>query len=259
MNLEALRAELAEGVIRPAYLVVGEEPLLRDDALALLRDAVLAGAPEDFNFDRLDGETTPPAALLDAVGSLPVMAARRLVVLREPEAARGRAKALTDAVLEAVTSARDRVDSVLVVVAAKADRRSRWVKAFKEPAAELRCDSPRTAREVAAFVRAEAKRQGVSIERAAVDLLVERVGPQLLLLRGELEKAALLAGAVIERCHVAAGTSDVAEESIWALTDAIGDGRGADALVVLAKLLKSGAAAPQLLGTLAAHFRKLLR
>ena len=77
MNPAELRGELAAGTIRPAYLIVGEEPLLRDDALRELREAVLAPGTEDFNLDRLDGETARPAALLDAVGTLPVMAPRR--------------------------------------------------------------------------------------------------------------------------------------------------------------------------------------
>lgn len=261
MNLAELREELSAGVIRPAYLVVGEEPLLRDDALALLREAVLAGAPEDFNFDRLDGESARPAALLDAVGTLPVMAERRLVILREPESARGSAKELTDAVAEAVLALGAGSDAVLVVMAAKADRRARWTQAFQDPAAEVRCDPPRGGRELAIFVRQEAKRQGVAIERGAVELLAERVGPQLLFLRREIEKAALLAGPgePVTRDHVAAGTCNVAEEPIWDLTDAIGEGRVADALMALAKILRGGAAAPQVLGALAAHFRKLLR
>ena len=55
MTLEELRASLAAGSLRPAYLIAGEEPLQRDEALAALREHVLAGAPVDFNLDRLDG------------------------------------------------------------------------------------------------------------------------------------------------------------------------------------------------------------
>jgi DNA polymerase-3 subunit delta len=113
----------------------------------------------------------------------------------------------------------------------------------------------------AAFIREEAKRQRVTLDPASVELLAERVGPQLLMLRGEIGKAALFAGigAPVLPEHVAAGTSDLAEESIWDLTDAIGEGRGADALESLAKILSAGAAPPQVLGALASHFRKLLR
>jgi DNA polymerase-3 subunit delta len=67
--------------VRPAYLVAGEEPLLRDDALAALRGAVLADAAVDFNLDRLDGDSVKPGVLTDAVRTLPVMAPRRLVIV----------------------------------------------------------------------------------------------------------------------------------------------------------------------------------
>ena len=51
----------------------------------------------------------------------------------------------------------------------------------------------------------------------------------------------------------------MAEEPIWDLTDAIGEGRAGDALAVLGKLLHGGAPPPVLLGSLASHFRRLLR
>ena len=74
MNVAELRKELSAGRTRPAYLVVGGEPLLRDDALRLLREAVLTPGTEDFNFDRLEGARARPAAILDSVGTLPVSA-----------------------------------------------------------------------------------------------------------------------------------------------------------------------------------------
>ena len=40
MKAGALQAELEQGRVRPAYLLAGDEALLRDDALAALRKAV---------------------------------------------------------------------------------------------------------------------------------------------------------------------------------------------------------------------------
>ncbi len=261
MNLEELGAELEAGRIRPAYLLAGEEALLRDDALAALRRAVLAQGPEDFNLDRLSGDAATPAVVRDAVAALPMMSPRRLVVLREPEARRGSARALTDGLAELVPEVLGQDQTVLVVIAGKADKRQRWVKAFSDPAATVDCTAPSKGRALAAFVRAEAKRQGLSLERGVAELLCERVGPQLLLLRQEIAKAALLGGegSKIQLAHVEASTGHVAEEPIWDLTDAIGEGRTADALALLGRMLDGGAPAPVVLGTLAAHFRKLLR
>ncbi len=149
---------------------------------------------------------------------------------------------------------------MLAVISAKVDKRERWVKAFGSHAF-VECDPPRRAREVVSFVRAEAERQGVDIARGVAEALAERVGPQLLLLRQEIAKAALLAGEdqKVTPAHIAAGTGEFAEEPIWDLTDAIGEGRSADALALLAKLMRAGAAPPVMLGSLASHFRRLLR
>ncbi|MCH7708472.1 MAG: DNA polymerase III subunit delta [Myxococcales bacterium] len=260
MTPDALREELASGTLRPAYLVVGSEPLLRDDAVAALRKATVGDGPADFNFDRLDGANTTPAALMDVIRSLPVMAPRRLVVLRDPEPRRGAAKALPEAIAEAVGQLEADGETVLVVVAEKVDGRSRWVKAFGANA-RVDCDPPKRSRELVNFVKAEAKRQEVSLVSGAAELLAERVGPHLLMLRHEITKASLLAGLgkQVTRDHVAASTSDIAEEPIWDLTDAIGEGRGAEALGTLGKLLSAGAAPPAVLGSLVSHFRRLLR
>ncbi len=259
MTPETLDAELAKGRVRRAYLLAGAQALLRDDALAALTRAALGGAPPDFNLDRLDGASCTPAALRDAVRMLPVLGERRLVVLREPEAGRGAAKALADALAEVVGEVPE--TAVRVVTASKVDRRARWVKAFAEPAALVECEAPSGAAALAAFVGAEARRRGLALDSGVAELLAERIGPELLVLRHELEKAALLAlpSTRITRAHVEQTVSAIAEDSIWDLTDAIGEGRARDALPLLARMLRGGAPAPMLLGTLASHFRKLLR
>ena len=262
MTPDELAAELAKGQLRPAYLLAGSEPLLRDEALAALREAVLSGGSADFNLDRLEGDAATVGQLADALRTLPMMAARRLVWLREPAGGRGGWKALTEALPDLVAGLDARAPAVLVVTAGAVDRRLAWVKAFQRaPAAFVECEAPTAPRELVAFARREAKRLGVSLASDAAEALVERVGPHLLRLRSELEKAALLAGPgrPITLAHVRESVADLAEEPIWDLTDAIGEGRAADALKLLARMLEGGAPAPVVLGALATHVRKLLR
>lgn len=262
MKASELSKELAQGTLRPAYLLAGEEPLLRDDALAALRNAVLDGTADDFNFDRLDGRNTPLDQIRDSVRALPVMAQHRLVILIEPEAARGAAgKQLGAALAEIVAELAEQRETVLVVTAAKVDKRLAWVRAFKAPASVVDCAPPRGAKALVAFIAAEAKAQGLVYEAGVPEMLAERVGPRLLMLRQELNKVALFVGVgePILREHVAASTSHVAEESIWDLMDAIGDGRAALSLMLLARMLGMGAPAPVVLASLASHFRKLSR
>ncbi|MBJ21711.1 MAG: DNA polymerase III subunit delta [bacterium] len=262
MNVAAILAELAEGKVRPAYLLAGAEALLRDDALAAIETAVLAGGPRDFNVDRLEVGRVTPGRLEEALDHLPIMAERRLVVLRETEGRGAKLDASWGSVIESWLSRVDATTaSVLVLISAKVDKRNKWVKGFRDPAALVECDAPKKTRELAGFLAQEAIRQGIDLESEAAALLVDRIGPQLLMLRQEIEKAALLAGPgeTVTRKHVAMVVSAVAEEPIWDLTDAIGQGRVANAVHILSRLLAQGAAPPAILGALASHFRRLLR
>src|SRR5262249_38192681 len=145
-----------------------------------------------FLVDRFDAGAAP-GELIDALHTLPVIAARRFVALVEPEGRRGSADALLDAVAGWVGADPGQpVDAVLAVAGGRPDRRARWVKAFGDAVVE--CDAPRGAREISAFVREEAARQEVALERGVAEALAERIGPQLQLLRMELGKLALLAG-----------------------------------------------------------------
>ncbi len=261
MNSRELEKELRRGKIRPAYLLAGSEALLRDECLEAIRAAVLDGSADDFNADRLWGEHVSPAQILDSVRALPVMASRRLVILSEPEEKKrgGAAQAVTEALRQAVEELRDREETVLVVTATKVDGRARWVKGFKDPAVHIKCDPPKSGAPLLAFIDGEARSQGVTLGPGARELLAERIGPQLLVLRGEIAKAALLAGPdqAVSRDHIAISSSEVAERFIWDLTDAIGAGQTGVAVTQLGRLLAGGAAPEALLGALASHFRKL--
>jgi DNA polymerase-3 subunit delta len=258
---EALADELGEGTLRPAYLLAGEEALLRDESLAAIRAAALGEAANDFDFERLEGERTGAGRLLDALRALPVLAARRLVVLREPETRKAKSEGLLEALAGAVAELAGQRQTVLVVVAARIDRRSGWVRAFTEPAVLVACDPPKGAKAVAAFAAQQARRGEITLGPGAAEALADAVGPQLLRLASELEKASLLAGPGqrVTREHVLESVSAVAEEKIWELTDATFEGRSADALAALGRLLGGGVPAPVVLGALASQLRKLAR
>ena len=261
MTPEALLAELEKGRVRTAYLLAGEEALLRDRSLAAIRSKALGDAANDFDVEKLDGERATAAQLDNALRALPVLAPHRLVVLREPEARRGRGDALLEKLAAAPAELAAQQQTVLVVVAAKPDKRSAWVRGFAEPAALVVCDPSKAGRAVAAFASAEARRLGLALGPGAADALAEAVGPQLLRLVSELEKAALFAGPGqrVERAHVQDAVVAVPDEKMWELTDATFDGRAGDALAALARLLAGGVPAPVLLGALASHLRKLAR
>ena len=117
MTPEALQQELDTGRVRSAYLVAGDEALLRDESLATLKRVALGSAPADFNFDRFEGDAVSPSALGDALRMLPVFATRRLVWLREPTGGRGTWKSLCEALPALIRALGTDSPAVLVVTA----------------------------------------------------------------------------------------------------------------------------------------------
>lgn len=115
--------------------------------------------------------------------------------------------------------------------------------------------------EAGRWLFARAAERGIAIDDAAIDALVALIGAQLRTLATELEKLATFAGArPIGVEDVRLLTPQAREESVFALVDAVVEGRGAVALRALAQMLGDGGQPPLLLqGMLARQFRHLVR
>ena len=112
-----------------------------------------------------------------------------------------------------------------------------------------------------ATVQNEAEAQGIPLAPDAAPFLVERCGHDIALLLSELEKCALRAGVgnVVTRGVIEEMTRKKAQETIFDLTDALGDRKTAHALGLVRELLETGEAAPQILAMLVRHLRQLLQ
>ncbi len=244
----------------PVVLLVGNETTLRDAALAQLRERALGSGPRDFNEDRFDLATagTDPTAVLMACRTLPVMSERRLVIVTGLAEKRA-AAFLTDHLLAYLE---DPVPTtVLALDASRVDRRQKWVKRVAS-VGELRdCSGPSKRPEVCAWIEARIRTAGKKPGRGAVAALFELIGADLSRLAFEIEKARLYVGAADEITaeDVATVSASLRPLAVYELCDAIGERRAAEALRVLARLRDQGDAPLMVLGTLANHFRRLLR
>ncbi|HEY5332120.1 MAG TPA: hypothetical protein VIJ21_01120, partial [Solirubrobacterales bacterium] len=118
---------------------------------------------------------------------------------------------------------------------------------FEAPKAR---DMPRT-------LVADAQRLGFRLEPRAAALLVERMGPESLRLRNEVERLALWAG---EGGEVTAGDleemiADTSEAAVWTLSDAVIEGDAATALRVGEQLIEQGENVTGLIYGLASKLR----
>ncbi|HSA59455.1 MAG TPA: DNA polymerase III subunit delta [bacterium] len=235
------------------FALVGEEALLLRRALDKLLAERVDPAAKDFNFDVLEGPEVETRKLADLAGLLPVMAARRVILVRNAHALRkGEMEGLTE-LLPKIPETTD-----VILSADKADMRtSFWQKVGK--AGKLREFKPLDAREAPQWVAEEAREAEYSIDFQASQWLVQAVGNDLSALQSALEKIYLLKGQdkKIVLADVEACVTAVSWRSIFDLTDAVAARNLERALRLFRKMETSGESPIALLALLARHFRIL--
>ena len=118
--------------------------------------------------------------------------------------------------------------------------------------------------EVGRWLHARAQERGIAIEDRAIDALVELMGANLRSLAQELDKLAAYAAArgegPITAAHVDLLTPLARDENIFAIVDAIVEGRADQALQLLRRVLDDGSVAPGYLQVMVARqLRHLVR
>jgi len=186
-SVTAARREIERGAIAPVYYLTGEADVLKEEFTSRLVDAVLPASARDFNFDLRNAGDLDPAALHTLIETPPVLAERRVVVVKGLEQWRRGAKVwdVLERYLEHPSSA-----TVLVLLEGSGQEpRDRLVRAavhlnFELPSAEALRD----------WVAARAAAHGLAMEREAVEHLVRAVGADLGRLSTELDKLAAACG-----------------------------------------------------------------
>jgi DNA polymerase-3 subunit delta len=244
-----LAGQLKSGLAR-VYLVAGDEPLLVEEAL----DAVRASARNEGYAERelhVVDRGFKWADLETQVDNFSLFASRKLVELRLMSARLG------DAGSKAARSLIETTDEdrlLLIGIHSKLDSataRLAWVKAAEKCGVRVEV-WPVERGELPRWVSERARRHGIHLERAAVELLAERAEGNLLAVDQELAKLALLdpRGRYDEQ-SLAAAVGDNARFDVFGLTDALLAGDGRRAIRVLGGLRSEGVAPPLIAWALA--------
>lgn len=250
-----LRSDLARNGPRPIYVLDGDERVLVDEAVELLKEKALDPRSRDFNFDAFSGKQAGLTRVLDAAQTLPAFAPRRMVLVQGADALFGDDDTAMLAYLE-----RPNPTTVLVLVAEKFDARTKIYKAFQKAGVAFRFGRP-SEREMPDRVRARAKAMGVAIDELGIRALCHAVGTELGTASQALEVLGLYAkGRTITGADVEVVVQVTKEESIFELTDAVGGGDRGRALLGLHQLIAVGRQHPlPILAMIARHFRNLLK
>ncbi|MBK7398068.1 MAG: DNA polymerase III subunit delta [Myxococcales bacterium] len=257
-------AEITSGKPRPAYLVLGEEQVLADRVVTAARAHVVEAALAGFNVDVFDATDAKDVhRAIESANTMPMMARRRLVVLRGLErldkAGEEKPKVSpTDALADYLE--KPSPSTCLVLVATKVDGRRRLSTVARKHDLIVACD-PLKPHQLPSFVRDEAKRRGNPIGQDVASGLVDLVGFELAGLVDAVERLSLYVGAgkPIDEDAVIACIARVRVGSVWGLSDALVAGDRATALRLLDENYDARDRGLPLLGILASAMRKTLK
>lgn len=232
------------------YILVSQEALLLDRAQQAIRDAAVPPELRGFNVDQLAGKGGSADQIFNVAQTLPMMAKRRLVVVRGLEA-------LPAAELTKLSDYLDEPNptTVLMGVCSKVDKRLKFFQKAKKLKMLHELSVPKR---LGPWIRAEAERLEVKIAGAAADRLADVVGADLARLGLSLQQLALYAG---EREVVVDDVDDLIadtrERSVFELTGAISSRDQAGALAAVHGLFEQRQSSIGVVMMLARHMRQV--
>lgn len=230
----------------PRARTVTFEPFLAERAAQQFVARYVDPSLKDLCYTAYFADEADPRDIVMTAQTLPFLAERRVLLIHAAEHYESAAAAAP--LLSYLDSPSD--STVVLFIASRVDKRSKFYKACERNGVIVECGELREA-EVAQWARGEVEALGKRIEMDAVHQLVARTGTRL----GDVYNALTLVcsfvgqNEVIHAADVAASCADVAEEEIWALTDAIAASNTADALGALRRILDLGKDPAEIMGT----------
>jgi DNA polymerase-3 subunit delta len=181
-SLKTLRDAIKRRSFDGAYYILGEDDYQKEDAVRQLIEAAVDPAARDFNLDVRRATEIDAEELGVLLSTPPMMAERRVIVLRDVGSLKKDARKALDRYL-----GRPAADALLVMVASAGAKPDTGLSASSTP---LQFD-PLTGDRIPRWIAHKASTElGVRITEPAIELLQAAVGSDLHQLAGELDKLA---------------------------------------------------------------------
>ncbi len=260
MNHNELLSALKAGSVARLYLFEGEEEYAKKSALARLEKALDLGAFADMNRTVLKDPDAD--AIIAAAETLPLMAPKRLVIVRDSSMLTGKAKDYDEAAsadrLKAYLPQLPDTTVAVFYVTGLADKRKKLYQTLKKSAELVSFDRLKR-EELHIYIAKYLKQAGYTVESDAVERLVFSVGDELSALLSEADKLIAYCDGrnVVTAEDVAAVCAVGAEYRVFELAQTILSGRGVQAFEMLRGLRLDGEAPLKLLALLTRQCRQV--
>ena len=264
------RAE--SGDLLPVWLLSGEERLLRDQALAAITKAALAGGLAELNLDKFTAGETPIDKVLAATRTVPMMAKRRVILIRglerwdagssessaSDEDDGGKSLPPLDRLAEYAKAPID--TTCMILVAQKLDGRRKLVALAKKAGFLVDCATV-DGRRLPGWIKQRAEAKGHTIDPDTCELIAEIAGPDLSYLDDVLERLSLYVGPAkpITEDAVSVCVTRVKLADTWKLVDAASTKDLGKVLALFADVYDPRDRGLPLVGAIAWSLRQLLK
>lgn len=234
--------------------VYGDESFLKSEVLNALRRQILGSGDAEFSLTTFTGHETQLRDVVDALSTASLFGdGRRLVIVEDADSFVSEYRAeLEDFV------ARPAKSGMLVLEVKTWPANTRLAKIVATNGLAIQCAAPKE-RELKSWLTKRAKTQHqVKLDAAAADALLELVPPEVGIVVQELTKLALVAGekGVIDAELVRENVGGWRTRATWDMIDAAADGRAANALAQVDRLIASGEKPHALLPQMSSSLRR---
>ncbi len=253
ISLHAAIGQLKAGKIAPVYFLPGKEKFFQDQFIdAALQYIFPDKASRDLNLTILYGSENTLSDLLSACMSYPMLAAQRLVLVRDFDKMK-----MTDALAKYLDHPQK---TTCLILSASEKGRAKIYTTLAKMAQTIDC-TPIREYKIGGWISEHCREKGYRIEPQAVQFLVDLLGTNLLSLTQEINKIIDFKGdsTPITITDLEQTTGISKETNVFTLQRALARRQLKTSLKTAARLTETGTDITALNAVLSAFFRKLLQ
>lgn len=193
MSVRDIIREIREGNPRPVYILMGEEAYFIDLIVENMEKYIIPEEDKDFNFNIFFGNDADIDYVVGVAQQFPVMAPRKLVILKEAQSMY-QAKTQLEKFSSYVSHPNPNAVFVITFKGGILNATSKLIKAAKATdAIVFNSEVPRSYH-LTNHIRDYCRDRKVSIDQKAMELLAENIGAPLSKLFGEINKLISIVG-----------------------------------------------------------------
>ncbi len=247
-----IQSKLKNSDISPVYLLFGEELYLKRTLTEAFRKNVLSDDNlADFNYGIYFAEDIEIKTVLDIARTQPFLGKKRLLIIRNAEK-------LSAAERELVVYLSNPASWTCLILDSDKHLSNKFLKRISEHTVPVEI-SPRKGRDLDQWIQEYVSRKQKKIGQNASYLLAEKVGSELDLLAGALDKICLYLDKkpLISEAVVEEMVSKTKLDSRFVFLDALADKNAALALPLVAPLSREGKDAAAMIGLINSRLKQI--